>query len=113
MTSSSRKWSAILYGDEVEECLLGIRSEESASYLEFGSDNGLDDCAFLDDSDDDNDDDGDFVWEDMNNYRGGGGISRVVLDVKVQKNRLHKLWNFCSCFSTENLQIMLLKESSR
>jgi hypothetical protein len=45
---TSRKQSAILRDNEVEECLLGSESEESLSTLEFDSDNGLDDCALRD-----------------------------------------------------------------
>jgi hypothetical protein len=59
----------------VGECLLGSISEESLSDSEFDSDNELDDCALLDvmvDGDSDYDDDiiQDFVWEDMNFYKG-------------------------------------------
>jgi hypothetical protein len=67
--------SAALCDDKVKECLLGSESEESLSDSEFDSDNELDDCALLNvvvDGDSDKDDDiiQDFVWEDMNNYKG-------------------------------------------
>jgi hypothetical protein len=58
----------------VQECLLGSKSEESLSDSKFDSENELDDCALLDVAvDDDSDVDDiiqDFVWEDMNNYKG-------------------------------------------
>jgi hypothetical protein len=58
----------------VKECLLVSKSEGSLSDLEFGSENELDNCALLDvvvdDNIDEDDDIQDFVWEDMNNYKG-------------------------------------------
>jgi hypothetical protein len=48
MTSTSRKWSAVLCDDEMGECLLVSESEERLSGLESDSDNKSDDCAFLD-----------------------------------------------------------------
>jgi hypothetical protein len=74
VTSTSRKQSAVLCDDEVKECLLGSESEESLSDSEFDSENELDDCALLDvvvyyNSDED-DIIQNFVWEDMNNYKG-------------------------------------------
>jgi hypothetical protein len=66
VTSTSRKQSAILHDDEVEECLLVSESEERSSDSEFYSDSELDDCALLDvvvndDSDEVDDDIQDFV----------------------------------------------------
>jgi hypothetical protein len=58
----------------VKECLLGRETKESLSESEFDSENELDDCALLDVVVDDNSDEDDiiqdFVWEDMNNYKG-------------------------------------------
>jgi hypothetical protein len=74
MASSSRKQSAVLCGDELGEYLHVSESEENLSDLEFDTDNELDDCALFDvvngDSDKDDDIIQDFVWEDMNNYKG-------------------------------------------
>jgi hypothetical protein len=59
--------------DDVKGCLLASESEESLSDSEFGSENELDDCSLLDVvvvDDSDEDDIQDFVWEDMNNYKG-------------------------------------------
>jgi hypothetical protein len=74
MASTSSKRSAVLCDDKVKECLLGSKFEESLSDSEFDSENELDDCALLDVVVDDNsgedDDIQDFIWEDMNNYKG-------------------------------------------
>jgi hypothetical protein len=48
LASTSRKLSAVLYNDEVKECLLGSESEERLSDLEIDSDNKLDECVLLD-----------------------------------------------------------------
>jgi hypothetical protein len=56
-----------------QETLLGSESEESLSDLECDSENELDDCTVLDvvmDGDSDQDIIQDFLWEDMNNYKG-------------------------------------------
>jgi hypothetical protein len=47
MVPTTRKQSAVLCDDEVEECLLGCKSEESLSDSEINSNNELDDCALL------------------------------------------------------------------
>jgi hypothetical protein len=57
--------------------------------LECDSENELEDCAVLDvlvdgDSDQDNDIQ-DFVWEDINNYKGKGKISAAVFDQSAAK----------------------------
>jgi hypothetical protein len=59
----------------VGECLLCSESEEGLPDSEYDSANELDDCAFPDvvvggDSDDDDEIIQNFVWEDMNNYKG-------------------------------------------
>jgi hypothetical protein len=58
----------------VQECLLGSKSEESLSDSKFDSENELDDYALpdvvVDDDSDEDDIIQDFVWEDMNNYKG-------------------------------------------
>jgi hypothetical protein len=75
---ASRKQPAILRDDEVGGRLPGNKSEEGLSDLECDSENELDDCAVLDvevDGDSDQDDIKDFVWEDMNNYKGKEVIS--------------------------------------
>jgi hypothetical protein len=67
MASTSRKRSAILCDDEVKECLLGSKCEESLLDSEFDSENELDDCALLDGVVDDNSDEDD----DIQDCRGG------------------------------------------
>jgi hypothetical protein len=64
MVSTGRKQLAVLCGDEVKEFLIGSKSEESLSGLEFGSGNELDDCAFLDVVvvDDNINEDGGMLW---------------------------------------------------
>jgi hypothetical protein len=74
MASTSRKRSAVLCDDDVKECLLASESEESLSDSELDSENELDDCDHLDvvvdDGSDEDDIIQDFVWENMNNYKG-------------------------------------------
>jgi hypothetical protein len=82
MAFASRKQPAVLRDDEVGGRLPGNKSEEGLSDLECDSENELDDCAVLDvevDGDSDQDDIKDFVWEDMNNYKGDQLSFRIQL----------------------------------
>jgi hypothetical protein len=74
MASTSKKRSAALHDDELE-CLLLRDSEQSSSESDFDTENELEDRAVLDTvrNEDSDEDDGvtqDFVWENMENYRG-------------------------------------------
>jgi hypothetical protein len=48
LASTSNKLSAVLYNDEVKECLLCSESEERLSDSEIDSDSKLDDCVLID-----------------------------------------------------------------
>jgi hypothetical protein len=72
-------------GRVVSVCVMYVLSDS-----ECDSENDLYDCAVLDivvDGDSDQDDIiQDFVWEDMNNYKGQRETSPTVLDLKVLRN---------------------------
>jgi cytochrome c556 len=75
MASMSKKRSAVFCEDEVRECLLLSELEQSLSDSEFDTENELDNHAFLDavvnyGSDEDDSATQDFVWENMQNYKG-------------------------------------------
>jgi hypothetical protein len=48
MAFASRKRPAVLRDDEVGDCLLGSKTEESLSNSECDSEKDVDDCALLD-----------------------------------------------------------------
>jgi hypothetical protein len=63
MASTSRKRSAVLCDDDVKECLLANKYEESLSDLEFDSENELDDCSLLDVAVDDDSGEDDIIQD--------------------------------------------------
>jgi hypothetical protein len=74
MASSSRKHTAVLRVEELE-CLLQSESEQSLSDSDFDTENELEDCALLhtvinEGSDEDDSAMRDFVWENVENYKG-------------------------------------------
>jgi hypothetical protein len=74
MASTSRKCTAVLRDEELEY-LLQCESEQSLSDSDFDTENELEDRALLDtvineDSDEDYSAMQDFVWENMENYKG-------------------------------------------
>jgi hypothetical protein len=75
MASTSTKHTAVLREEEVE-CLLQSNSEQSLSESDSETENELEDRALIDtlgnDGSDEDDGSGtpDFVWENMENYRG-------------------------------------------
>jgi hypothetical protein len=75
MAGTSKKCSALLHDQELE-CLLQSDAEQNLSDSDFDTENELEDHALLDTmGSDGSDEDGDratqdFIWEDMENYRG-------------------------------------------
>lgn len=74
IASTSRKHTAVLHDEEVEY-LLQSESEQSLSDLDFDTENELEDRALLDTviNEASNEDDSatqDFVWENMEHYKG-------------------------------------------
>jgi hypothetical protein len=74
IASTSRKRSAVLRDDELEY-LLQFKSKQSLSDSDFDTENDLEDRALLhtvvsDGSDEDDSATQDFVWENMEYYKG-------------------------------------------
>jgi hypothetical protein len=69
LASTSKKRSAVLRDDDLE-CLLQSDSEQSLSDSDFVTENEFEDRALLDTVVNDDSATQDFVWENMENYRG-------------------------------------------
>jgi hypothetical protein len=116
MVFPSRKQPAVLHDDEVGDCWLGSKSEESLSDSESDSGNKLDDCTILDvvvDGDSDQDDIiQDFVREDMNNYKRQRENFTSSVGPQGAAKQVTEIVDVFKLFPTRNLQQKLLKRQT-
>jgi hypothetical protein len=95
-------WSAVLCNDEVGEHLFLSESEQNLSDLEFYNENELNDRPLLDAVVNDGSATQDFVWENMQNYKGQRENFTGSVGPQVAAKHVTEIVVILNCFSVKN-----------